>query len=191
MAAVGASWRCFVAVPIGEGLRAALRAFVGQLRSDGSLDADWRWTDADGWHMTVAFLGSTEPAWIPELADALAGLAADSIPFSLAGAGLGAFPSQARARALWYGFDDPGRRLRQLADRVAPAVGLPRDDRFRPHLTLARARDRRGTDASTVLAAAAPSAELPVDRLVLYRSHRGRGPARYEALATATLGGSA
>jgi 2'-5' RNA ligase len=30
---------------------------------------------------------------------------------------------------------------------------------------------------------------LRVDRVVLYRSHLGRGPARYEALAAASLGG--
>jgi 2'-5' RNA ligase len=68
-------------------------------------------------------------------------------------------------------------------------MGLPPDARFRGHLTLGRARDRFGTDASALLDRAdGPVSRLEVDRLVLYRSHLGRDPARYEALSSAPLG---
>jgi hypothetical protein len=40
-----------------------------------------------------------------------------------------------------------------------------------------------------VAAPAAPGT-LRVDRLVLFRSHLGRGPAHYEAIATVPLGGT-
>lgn len=183
-------WRCFVAIPIGAELHAAVEERVQVLRSLPGADA-WRWTDAEAWHVTLAFLGATPPASVPRLAAALEDVARAHVGFGLDAGGLGAFPSRSRARVLWYGVADPDGRLRGLAGAVRTAVGLPEDDRFRGHLTLARARDRFGAEAASLLDVASPASRLDVDRLVLYRSHLGRGPARYEALATAPLGSQA
>jgi 2'-5' RNA ligase len=184
-------WRCFVAVPIGPAVRDAVAACVAQLRTRADTDA-WRWTDPEGWHVTLAFLGATDPEDVPRLARTLAAVAATREPFELAAGGLGAFPSTRRARVLWYGIADPRGRLAAVAREMQGALGLEAVDRFRGHLTLARARDRLGTDVSTVLAGVTPAtARLAVDRVVLYRSHLGRGPARYEALATAPFRGVA
>jgi 2'-5' RNA ligase len=180
-------WRCFVAVPIGDELRAAVAETLRALRARDDADA-WRWTDPDAWHVTLAFLGATDPATVPRLASALRAVAEAHAPFELRGGGVGAFPSRGRARVLWYGIADPRGELRRLAGAVAVAVGLPPEDRFRGHVTLARARDRFGIDASDLVARPAPEAMLSVDRLVLFRSRLGRGPARYEALATVALG---
>ena len=74
--------------------------------------------------------------------------------------------------------------------RVQAACGLEADARFRAHLTLARARDRSGTDATALLEAAyAPAGSIRVDRVVLYRSHLSRGPARYETVVSQPLRG--
>jgi 2'-5' RNA ligase len=140
--------------------------------------------------VTLAFLGATDPVSVPGLTSALAAIAGAHPALVLTAGGLGAFPSPRRARVLWYGVDDPRGQLRRLAAAAARAVGLPAEGRFRGHLTLARARDRDGTDASSLVAAAATPGTLRVDRLVLYRSHLGRGPARYAALSTIPLGGS-
>ncbi|HEX6475430.1 MAG TPA: hypothetical protein VF114_10150, partial [Candidatus Limnocylindria bacterium] len=52
-------WRCFVAVPLPADLRTALSEWVSGIRQDAALEADWRWTDPDGWHDTLDFLGAT------------------------------------------------------------------------------------------------------------------------------------
>jgi RNA 2',3'-cyclic 3'-phosphodiesterase len=179
-------WRCFVAVPIGRDVRAAVAACVRELRA-GPGSETWRWTDAEAWHVTLAFLGATPPASLPRLAAALEDVAHAQVGFSLDAGGLGAFPSRGRARVMWYGLADPDGRLRRLAGAVRAALGLPQDDRFRGHLTLARSRGRTGTDARALAEMPCPASRLDVDRLVLYRSHLGRGPARYEDLATARL----
>jgi 2'-5' RNA ligase len=182
-------WRCFAAVPIGPAVRDAARACVDQLRTRPDADA-WRWTEPESWHVTLAFLGATDPADVPRLSGALAAVAEEHEPFALQAGGLGTFPSRGRARVLWYGISDPQRRLGRLARAVQAALGLEAADRFRGHLTLARARDRFGTDAAALLESVTPSvATLEVERMVLYRSHLGRGPARYEALAAAPLRG--
>jgi 2'-5' RNA ligase len=183
-------WRLFVAVPTGPDLRVAVEDCVRRLR-DRSGDANWRWSDPGGWHVTLAFMGATDPAVVPRLGAVLAEVADSHEPFVLQASGLGTFPSRSRARVIWYGVADPDGRLARLAGAVRAAVGLPPEDRFRGHLTLARARDRVGTDARGLLDdVPASESSLAVDRLILFRSHLGRGPARYEALATAPLRGA-
>jgi 2'-5' RNA ligase len=185
-------WRLFVAVPIGEELRADLVTAVERLRdADPERDAAFRWTDPQGWHVTLAFLGSTPADAVPGIIDAMGTAAAGMGPFRLATSGLGAFPSRRRARVIWYRVADPERRLRGLARAVRGALDLEDGSVFRAHLTLARARADRGSPLDDgLLAADLPPGEIVVDRLVLYRSHRGRGPAQYESLADVPLSGA-
>jgi 2'-5' RNA ligase len=141
--------------------------------------------------VTLAFIARTDAATVPGLVAELRRAARSFARFGLATGGLGAFPSRGRARVLWYGVVDPRRELRRLARAVADACALPDEVRFRGHVTLARARERDGADVADLLDADAPAGRLPVERVVLYRSHLGRGPARYEALADIPLGGGA
>jgi 2'-5' RNA ligase len=184
-------WRCFVAVQIDDHLRRGLTRAVHAWRRRPDC-ADLRWTDADGWHLTLAFLGSTDPGRVAVIAAALERAAGSQPPFAVHAGGVGAFPSRARARVAWYGFADPDRRLAGLAVSVREALGIEPEARpFRPHVTLARARADAAIDLRAWVAsgaAEAPSAELRVDAIRLMRSHLGRGPARYEELAAMPLG---
>lgn len=178
-------WRCFVAVPMGEELRDALRAAVERWRDDPDL-AGLRWTDADSLHLTLAFLGSVEADRVAELEATLREVAKVHRPMRLATGGLGAFPSVGRARVAWYGVADPDRRLASLARDVRLALDVEGSE-FRAHITLARAR-REPVAVRGLVALDSPSGVLVVDHMDLMRSDLGRGPARYERLATAELG---
>lgn len=137
-------------------------------------------------------MGPTDPAAIPGISARLARLGEDEAPFTLAAGGLGAFSSRSHARVLWFGIADPDGRLRRLAQAAQRAVGMEPEGRFRGHLTLARLRNGHEADASTLLEeVSAPTRPFEVDRVVLYRSHLGRGPARYEELAVAPFTGVA
>jgi 2'-5' RNA ligase len=179
--------RLFVAVPIGVELRDALSAAVGGWRNEEEL-AGLRWADPEAWHVTLAFLGSTEASAVPGLLDRLAPVAeAHGATIATTG-GLGAFPTPARARIAWYGIGDVEGRIARLADDVGAALGMDTSRPLRPHLTLARVR-RQPVDLRPWLASAsAPEGELVAERIDLMRSHLGRGPARYETLATMKLG---
>jgi len=182
-------WRCFVAVPIGEELRAALADAVAALRkAEPATDAAFRWTEPEGWHLTLAFLGATDVDRVPSIVDALRAETADVGSFEVSSAGLGAFPSARRGRVLWYRVLDDQRRLRLLATGVREALGLDDGAPFRAHVTLARARAREGVKlGEELMAAHTPAGRIVVDRVVVYRSHLGRGPARYEPLADLPL----
>ncbi len=186
----GEEWRCFVGVPIGEPLGGQLRSAVAPLRAAVSAEADdLRWIDPAAWHLTLAFLGPTVTGEVPRLIEALGQVASDHAPFAIPTGGLGAFPSRRDVRILWFGLADRSRRLAELAVAVRIAVGCETASPFRAHLTLARAHGDRGVavpDATWKMPM--PAGQMPVEELVLYRSHTAKGPAHYEILATAPLG---
>ncbi|HEX2883912.1 MAG TPA: RNA 2',3'-cyclic phosphodiesterase [Candidatus Limnocylindria bacterium] len=181
------AWRLFVAVPIGDRLRADLEGAVAHWRDRADL-AGLRWTDAATWHLTLAFMGATDACAVPGILDGLRSVAVRCEPMRLVTGGLGAFPSAGRARVAWYGIADPERRLATLARDVAIAVGLEDAGRFRAHITLARARAKPADLRAWLARADPPVGGLGVDRVDLMRSHLGRGPARYEVLESLPLG---
>jgi 2'-5' RNA ligase len=183
-------WRCFVGVPIGQPLDRELRAALGALKAATSAEADeLRWIDPQEWHLTLAFMGPTPESEIPRLVQAISEVAANHAPFAIPTGGLGAFPSRREVRILWYGLADRSRRLAELAIAVRIAVDTETSSPFRAHLTLARARGDRGVSIpASTWKVPMPAGQLAVEELVLYRSHLGSGPARYEILGSAPLG---
>ena len=183
----GERWRCFAGIPIDDALRAQLRAAVERWRDDASL-ADLRWTDPGGWHITLAFLGAIAPGSVPARVERMAGVAAEHSASTSAADAFGGFPTAARARVAWLGFEDAQGRLARLAADLSAALSVEVTLPFKPHLTLARAR-RGPVDLRPWLASASViDGVLSADRIALMRSHAGSGPARYETLAMISLG---
>jgi 2'-5' RNA ligase len=189
--------RIFVAAPVSSEARAAIEAVVATVR--GAAEAgqrEVRWVRLDGLHVTLRFIG---PTLEPRIEDALAAVraaAATTARFEAGIAGAGAFPGPDRPRALWLGIGpgaDELAALTRAVDDELRARGWPAEDRpFRPHLTLARS-DGIGSGARTaerlVAAAAGLDIRWPVDRLVLFESVTGDGPARYLPIGEAPLTG--
>ncbi len=180
------TWRCFVGAWIGPTLRRDLTASVERWRERPDL-AGLRWAAPDSWHVTLAFLGDTDPDDIRVLQARLARVAARHGPMRLPTGGLGAFPSPARARVAWYGVGDPGGRLSALAADVTRGSGLE-PDTFTGHVTLGRS-GRQRLDLRSWTAEEAPAGSLAVSSIELVRSRPG-GRARYEPIATFALGPS-
>jgi 2'-5' RNA ligase len=128
----------------------------------------------------------------------MAAAAARERPFRVVVGGAGAFPSPRRPRAIWLGVvagvDVLSRITQRLEDALVDA-GWTRDERpFRAHLTVARSDGvRAGPATAGALIAAAETfrADFEVDRLVLFESRTGGGPARYEPVAERLLGAPA
>jgi 2'-5' RNA ligase len=95
---------------------------------------------------------------------------------------------------LWYGLTDADGVAASLAKGIrrtlSPMVpGLDDGSPFRPHVTLGRAKAERGVDlVSWIAGRAVPTGVVPLERVILYRSHLGRGPAHYEPLGGVTVG---
>lgn len=148
-----------------------------------------RWVQLDRLHVTLRFLGPTPARRVGEVAAALDAAAVGIGPFEVRFAGAGAFPSRDRPRALWLGIVRGAAELGRLAaafEAALASAGWPVEARaFRPHMTVARTDGlNEGTAAAGALERAASTldAGFRTDRVLLYRSHLGSGPAKYEAL---------
>lgn len=179
--------RLFVAVPLTTEARHALADRV-LAAAPGGLPG--RPVPPPNWHVTLRFLGDVEAVGQDRILAALdqADLGAG---FTVAWGAPGAFPRPGRAAVLWVGADRGADRLESLAaatEQAAVSAGFPDEDRpFRPHLTLSRIRPEE--DVTSLLAAMPPlGVVMPVDRIVLYRSHLGRGGASYQEIEEFPLG---
>ncbi len=184
-------WRLFVAVPVPGG---TLRAMVDWTGEWGARRRGWRPVRPEGIHLTLRFLGETDPGLVDSLAESLERVAAAARPLAVTAAGWGVFPGPGRPRVLWAGLRgelDPLAGLARAVEEAVVDLGFSRERRpFRPHLTLARARrDRRPLLPGRPDPFVPEFGPVPVEEVVLYRSHLAPDGARYEALARAPVGG--
>ena len=195
--------RLFVAVPLGAAAAQAIAALVEGVRAtDGTAVAgpgrhghDVRWVRLDALHLTIRFLGPTPEDQVSAGAKAVGEIAAATPPFDVELSGAGAFPSPERPRVLWIGVATGTTELERLAaaanERLA-TLGWPVDERpYRAHLTLARSDGvRAGPRLAKRLVAAAEGLSIGwrAERLVLFESITGGGPARYIPLTEVPLG---
>jgi 2'-5' RNA ligase len=189
--------RLFIAVPVADDAVATIAALVERVRSDGVPGGgrDVRWVRLDGLHVTLRFLGPTPEERVEAVADATRAAAAAHEPFDVTISQAGAFPSRTRPRALWLDILVGAPELSAVATTLNAMLereGWVPDDRpLRAHLTLARSDGiRAGAAIATRLIDAAADLEVRfrADRMVVFESRTGGGPARYEPLEVVRLG---
>lgn len=131
--------RAFLALELPDALREELRLVSAALRP--KLEAA-RFVRAENIHLTLRFLGETNVGVANRLLVRLRRELGEVGRFELRVRGVGAFPSERKARVLWAGIVDASERLDALASRVealSVEAGFEPESRpFSPHLTLAR-----------------------------------------------------
>jgi 2'-5' RNA ligase len=180
--------RLFVGVDLPGEIKDALWALEERLRPQAP---EAMWVPRDNNHLTMSFLGEVVEGRVPPILEALRATAMEaSGPIETALDGVGAFPSDRRARVLWAGLEDGQDRLGPLARAVASALeplGFPPEKRaWTPHLTIARFRTPG--DARGLVTADLDPVPFTVPAITLFRSHLARPAPRYEILATSGLG---
>jgi 2'-5' RNA ligase len=164
---------------------AGVREALARLRAALSAAPDLRWVRDEHLHLTLRFFADLPAERMDTAAEAAAAACRGAGPFALEIRGLGRFPSHGPLRVVWAGLGEGATALSALAEALARELegrGFSRDERpFAPHLTLARARDPKGSrPAARLVASLAPTVGRlgvqRVDALVLYRSELGSGP---------------
>lgn len=145
-----------------------------------------RWHDIDDLHLTLRFIGETDPGTESELVDALDLL--DHPAVTVIPRGYGHFERKGKPAVLFVAVETTPdlAGLQRQVDRLVRGCGVaPEPRRFTPHVTLARFP--KSIEAGRVgrWLETAPAPEIPpftVDAVTLYRSRlRPEGP-RYEPL---------
>jgi len=184
--------RLFVAVDPSDAVREAL---ADAIESGRGVAPDAKWVRPTAIHLTLAFLGNVDEALAPRIAAALLPVAARHPPIDLAARGIGTFGGGRRPRVLWAGLEGQVAALQALqADVEAALVPLgyrPEERAFKPHLTLARAREARGDPALGDARDALGERDLgdfTCGELILYQSLLSPHGAKYVALVRHPLG---
>ena len=190
----GERWRVFLAIEVPGTVREALTGPIGSLEP---LREVVRINAVERMHLTLHFLGHLPRTDVEQLPVALAPVVGLHPRYRLAAEGVGAFPGIGRPRVLWAGITgaDLPKLIALQADMgdALQKTGVAIEDRFHPHLTLARvARPPKATERKLLREWAARWArtafgEIPVEHIRLMRSQLGGGPAKYTTVATFDL----
>jgi RNA 2',3'-cyclic 3'-phosphodiesterase len=183
--------RAFVAVLLPDDVRARLAAAADELRVRAS---GLSWVRAENLHLTLRFLGEVDPVTLERVRQAVGAAASTVAPFTVSLGGLGGFPAGRSLRVLWAGVAAGGEELGALHAALESALtarGVPGEGRaFHPHVTLARARDRRGASGVSGALSGGPGfGAARVTALHLMRSELDPRGARHTVLGHAPLGG--
>lgn len=139
--------RAFIAVDIGSEIRRQLAEVQRRLRP---CHADIRWTNPQGIHLTLAFLGNLPIHLREPLEQALDQALQGMEPFDLEIAGTGTFGRPRAPRVVWAGIAHSP-PLFEAQRRIVAALqttGVAFDNKpFSPHLTLGRATSAKNAAA--------------------------------------------
>jgi RNA 2',3'-cyclic 3'-phosphodiesterase len=187
--------RLFVALELPPVVRAALAEWGSGVAADivvGGL----RPVRRESLHVTLCFLGTQPVSRVAEIAAACRVVA--RFPAVRLAAGEPVWLPRRRPRVLAIGLGDetgngPG-RLAEVQSSVAAALQAggfyqPEPRPFLGHVTVARVAARTRLAPTGLLGPAVPS--FTADRVTVYRSLLGSGPARYEAFETVVRGAGA
>jgi RNA 2',3'-cyclic 3'-phosphodiesterase len=129
--------RLFIAIELTNEIRSAVEELLGELRKTAP---QAKWVRTENLHVTLKFLGRTEPDKLEAIQEALGSLRSPE-PVALDFHGLGFFPNEKRPRVFWMGMKASANLppLAEAIDRAMHKLGFPLETRpFAPHLTLAR-----------------------------------------------------
>lgn len=177
--------RAFIAIDLPEAIRTELGRWQ---HTFGSVCPDARWTNPEGIHLTLKFLGEISSEQVQLVTTSLAGLGAmETIPVEVRGFGF--FPDARRPRVFWAGVKAPD-ALATMAARVEEAMeklGFPREHRdYSPHLTLARFKEPRPQPALVTGVEKQPdksSGSFEASEFYLYESLLSPRGAKYRQVA--------
>ena len=176
--------RTFVALLIPE----PWKDYLGRVERDlADRMSGLSWGEPDNMHITIRFLGDLEDDGVRRAGESTRRGAEHHEAFLARLGGPGAFPSMNRPRLLWAGLEEGAEEAIALARSVNEALKRdgfgPPDKPFKPHITLARVRDRaQGVEAFRGYAPPEPPEGALLDRIVMMKSDLHPAGARYTAL---------
>jgi RNA 2',3'-cyclic 3'-phosphodiesterase len=175
--------RAFLALELDPDMGSRILSAVADL---STRIAGPRWVGAEQFHLTLRFLGRMQQSQLDKVLHALPTVVVRDRSLVARVRGLGLFPERGAPRILWIGATVPEavHDIQARCERLARRVGIAPEARpFRPHITLARWRERRARPALPDL----DLGDTGFHRLVLYRSDLAPSGARYTALRSVEL----
>ncbi|MBD1399735.1 RNA 2',3'-cyclic phosphodiesterase [Pelovirga terrestris] len=179
--------RTFIAIELPTDIKQHLGDITRQLRRS---DVHAGWVKPDNLHLTLKFLRDIDDSLLPQLAEQIDQCAKQQTAFHADLNGLGFFPSQKRPRILYAAIQEPLplMRLAQQLDQLLAPLGFAPEQRFHPHITLARIKNRKNLEKLQQMANdIALRQTFAVTAISLFNSTLYSDGARYRALQRSLL----
>lgn len=184
--------RTFVAIEASPAVRSRALDLIRRL---SAAQANVRWVETAGLHLTLKFLGDVEATAVNDVCRAVESAVAGQHSFTAELLGAAAFPDVRRPRTIWIGVEQGREQLRELHDRIDAALmslGYPGEGRqFTPHLTIGRVK--QGARGLGKLSALLEKVEtfaagaVDVDEVCVFSRRLERAGPVHEVLFTAPL----
>jgi 2'-5' RNA ligase len=134
--------RLFIGVWLSEAMQKEVINYIALIKGKYP---GFKWTTPDNLHFTLKFLGEVSSLRLPDLNHALTLTADQNSGFRLELGIIGSFPGRGIPKIIWIGVAAGQAELVNLANSVESNCcqnGFPATDKpFKPHLTLARAKN--------------------------------------------------
>ncbi|MBW2967557.1 RNA 2',3'-cyclic phosphodiesterase [Candidatus Woesearchaeota archaeon] len=172
--------RLFIAIEVPEEVTRILKSLQDKLNIPG------RATKTKSFHLTLKFLGEVDDDVLPRLEEELSKVKFDSFKATMSD--IGTFPNINNPRVLWIGIE-PHKAINALqkdVDSATQKLGFEMDNRFHPHLTLARIKflDNKAEFKHALGDIKPPEASFPVSEFKLIKSTLAPQGPEYEVLST-------
>jgi 2'-5' RNA ligase len=148
--------RLFIGIELPDALRNSVATAANRVRERverAAPSAKVRWIPSSNLHITIWFLGEVREPQVESLVASLQ-KPLEVRPFTLQVGGAGAFPPSGAPRAIWLGITGGREGLvaihERLGLRLTPLGFEPETRQFSPHLTIARVKEVRPSDRSTM-----------------------------------------
>ncbi|MBW2967123.1 RNA 2',3'-cyclic phosphodiesterase [Candidatus Woesearchaeota archaeon] len=172
--------RLFIAIEVPEEITRILKSLQEKIRIPG------RATKTKSFHLTLKFLGEVDDDLLPRVKDSLSQIEFGGFDANLSD--IGTFPNLNNPRVLWVGLEphDLINALQKDIDTATQKLGFEMDNRFHPHLTLARIKllDNKADFKTALVDIKPPQASFPVSEFKLIKSNLTPQGPEYEVLET-------
>jgi RNA 2',3'-cyclic 3'-phosphodiesterase len=177
-----APMRLFTALDLPQDVIGRLETLLDQLRPTAQIN----WARPSNLHITTKFIGHWPDERLDEVKAALAGIRSPALQVAVRGFAF--VPNERLPRVLFCKVDAPGiDALAAATDRATAALGIESESRvYKPHLTLARIKERGGLERLRTTIAALPSTDFgafDARSFFLYQSKMQAGGSVYTKLA--------
>jgi RNA 2',3'-cyclic 3'-phosphodiesterase len=131
--------RVFLAINIPDDLKIKIEEGVKDLKKE--MREDIKWVENTNWHLTLKFFGEIDDAKLTKIKESIKQIGEEWPKFVLYFKGIGAFPDLRYPRVIFINIDkDKGNLIKMHCDIEREFKEFSIDNKFSPHLTLARSR---------------------------------------------------
>lgn len=179
--------RTFIAIELPAEIKKQLGDIARQLRRS---NVHAGWVKPDNLHLTLKFLGNVDNTLLSLLAEQIDQLALQQGSFGARLDGLRFFPSPQRPRILYAAIKEPlpFKQLAQQLDQLLASLGFAPEQRFHPHITLARINSSKDLEKLQQLTDKLPLQNyFTVNAVSLFGSELHADGARHQLLQRALL----